>query len=105
MRFLSPLRYPGGKGRLAPYIARLIAAQPARPTSYAEPFAGGAGAALRLLIDEHVQSIHINDLNPGIAAFWRCVFYDTERFARRIESAEVNLERWVDAREVYSHAS
>jgi DNA adenine methylase len=101
MRYISPLRYPGGKGRLAPYITRLIAAQPIRPGSYAEPFAGGAGAALRLLVDEEVRFIHINDLNPGIGAFWRCVFYHTEDFIARIETDDVSVESWRQAREIY----
>ena len=103
MRYLSPLRYPGGKGRLAPYIARLLAAQLPRPRSYAEPFAGGAGAALRLLVDEEVRSIHINDLSPGIAAFWRCVFHETEALARHIEEDEISVEAWREARETYEN--
>uniref|UniRef100_UPI00404B41F4 DNA adenine methylase n=1 Tax=Brachybacterium sp. GPGPB12 TaxID=3023517 RepID=UPI00404B41F4 len=68
MRYLSPLRYPGGKARLAPYLARLITAQDPEPRQYAEPFAGGAGAALHLLHDGVVDRIHLNDLNPGIAS-------------------------------------
>ncbi|SDH58452.1 DNA adenine methylase [Lentzea fradiae] len=102
MRYLSPLRYPGGKARLAPYIARLIAAQEPRPQAYAEPFAGGAGAALRLLVDEEVQRIYINDLNPGIAAFWRCVFSHTEDFARKIETEEISIEAWHRASATYA---
>jgi DNA adenine methylase len=101
VRYLSPLRYPGGKGRLAPFIADLIAAQPKRPTEYAEPFAGGAGAALRLLIDERVRAIHINDLNPGIAALWRCVFFETDAFVRRIENDEISLDAWKAHRAAY----
>lgn len=99
--FLSPLRYPGGKARVAPYLASLMRAQSPRPTIYAEPFAGGAGAALRLLVDEQVRSVRINDLSPGIAAFWRCVFYDTERFARQVETAVVDLEHWERARQIF----
>ncbi|KQW48962.1 DNA methyltransferase [Nocardioides sp. Root1257] len=101
MRYLSPLRYPGGKGRLAPFIAELIRSQAPRPREYAEPFAGGAGAALRLLIDEHVRAVHINDLNPGIAALWRCVFFETEAFVSRIERDDVTLENWHRQREIY----
>lgn len=101
MRYLSPLRYPGGKGRLSPYIARLLHAQVPRPTSYAEPFAGGAGAALRLLVDEEVRSIKINDLSPGIAAFWRCVFDDTERFAQRVERQHVTIDVWHEMMAIY----
>lgn len=99
--FLSPLRYPGGKARVAPYLAELISAQLPRPSTYAEPFAGGAGAALRLMVDEVVRKIRINDLSPGIAAFWRCVFYHTDDFARQIDSAQVDIERWYEAREVF----
>ncbi|MQA82636.1 MAG: DNA adenine methylase [Streptosporangiales bacterium] len=101
MRYLSPLRYPGGKGRLAPFVADLIRSQSRRPAEYAEPFAGGAGAALRLLVDEHVRRVHINDLNPGIAAFWRCVFFDTELFAKWIECKEVTLDAWHEHRATY----
>jgi DNA adenine methylase len=68
---------------------------------YAEPFAGGAGAALRLLADEVVQAIQLNDLSPGIAAFWRTVFFQTEDLAHRIETAHVDIEHWQEARAVF----
>lgn len=100
-RYLSPLRYPGGKARVAPYIATLIREQDPRPSVYAEPFAGGAGAALRLLVDESVRSVIINDLSPGIAAFWRSVFYHTDEFARLIEQAVVDLDHWHMARHIF----
>jgi DNA adenine methylase len=103
VRYLSPLRYPGGKGRLAPYIARLIAVQRIRPSRYAEPFAGGAGAALRLLVNEEVNTIYINDLNPGIAAFWRCVFNKSDAFARRIETGEISIAAWHQALSAYNN--
>lgn len=103
-RSLSPLRYPGGKARLAGYLARLIAAQRPRPRYYAEPFAGGAGAALHLLEAEEVRGIHLNDLSPGIAAFWRSLFGSTEAFAKRIEAQPLTLDAWHVAREVYFSA-
>lgn len=103
--YFSPLRYPGGKGRMAAYIAQLIRAQRPRPRVYAEPFAGGAGAALRLLVDDVVESIHINDLDPGIAAFWRAVFHETEAFTKRIETAEVTLAAWSRHRDTYLNPS
>jgi DNA adenine methylase len=103
--YLSPLRYPGGKARLAPFIKNLIRAQEPRPTAYAEPFAGGAGAALQLLVDEVVESIRINDLNPGIAAMWRAVFQQADEFARLIENEPVTLEAWHQHREVYLNSA
>lgn len=104
-RYLSPLRYPGGKARVAPYLAALIRAQSTRPSIYAEPFAGGAGAALRLLVDETVRSVRINDLSPGVAAFWRCVFHHTEQFAGLIEQATVDLDHWHQARHIFETPS
>lgn len=104
-RYLSPLRYPGGKARVAPYLTELIRAQSPRPSIYAEPFAGGAGAALRLLVDETVRSVRINDLSPGIAAFWRCVFHHTGQFAALIENATVDIEHWHQARHIFTTPS
>lgn len=104
-RDLSPLRYPGGKAKLTAYLSRLLAAQPKRPRNYAEPFAGGAGAALKLLVAEEVRMIHLNDLSPGIAALWRAVFSDTERLADRIERQDASMESWRWARANYDAAS
>ncbi|MDI6911507.1 DNA adenine methylase [Nocardioides sp.] len=100
--YYSPLRYPGGKARLARYIADLIRAQDPRPLAYAEPFAGGAGAALKLLAEGVVDEIHVNDLDPGIAAFWRCVYHRTDELVRSIEHADVSIDTWHEQRTIYS---
>ena len=47
--FYSPLRYPGGKGKLTPLIELLIDKYGHRGGIYIEPFAGGAGVAIELL--------------------------------------------------------
>ncbi len=104
MRYLSPLRYPGGKARLAPFFARLISAQESRPTVYAEPFAGGAGAGLHLLVGGHVQKLLINDLNPGIAAFWRAITTRADEFCRLIDATEVSVDAWHEQHGVYAEA-
>ncbi|MGV0772901.1 DNA adenine methylase [Mycobacterium syngnathidarum] len=101
VRIVSPLRYPGGKARIAPFAAELLANQRQPPRRYAEPFAGGAGSALTLLAGEHVDLIHINDLNPGIAAFWRCVFNQTKRIVHLVETAEISIDAWHSARAIY----
>ena len=102
-RFVSPLRYPGGKARFSPFLADLIRSQPTRPKYYAEPFAGGAGAAVKLLTDETVNTVFINDLSPGIAAFWRAVFTHTDRLVHRVENAVITMEQWHHEREVFAH--
>jgi DNA adenine methylase len=99
--FISPLRYPGGKAKLGPYFARLLASQSVVIPTYAEPYAGGAGAGLYLLSERHVDRLIINDLSPGIAAFWRAVLYSSEDFIQRIQSEEVSLKSWHQHREIY----
>lgn len=100
--YLSPLRYPGGKARLAPYLARVLASQSTTVDTYCEPYAGGAGAGLRLLSDGHVTKLIINDLNPGIAAFWRSVLFDTDAFAAMVAQCAVDVENWHKQRAVYA---
>ncbi len=86
---------------MAPFIAQLVRAQGPRPSVYAEPFAGGAGAAVKLLVDEVVEAIRINDLDPGLAAFWRSVFNHTDALVGKIETAKVSVPAWRRHRNVY----
>jgi DNA adenine methylase len=106
-RYLSPLRYPGGKARLAPFLGGLIKSQARQSKIYVEPFAGGAGAALLLLVDEYVEAIELNDLDAGIVAFWNAVFFHTDALVERITNAKVTIREWRKQREVFhsSHAN
>jgi len=69
MSFLTPLRYPGGKGRLGPWLAGLLEHNGLSGGWYIEPYAGGAGAALYLLTEGHVERIVINDADPVVRCF------------------------------------
>ena len=94
LKHVSPLRYPGGKAALADFLARTIASNGLSTPRYFEPFAGGAGAALRLLHDDVVSEIHLNDLDPRITAFWKAVLEDSDRFAEKILNVPVTVEEW-----------
>ncbi|MBQ4796667.1 DNA adenine methylase, partial [Pectobacterium versatile] len=61
MRFYTPLRYPGGKGKLSYYIKSLLEANLITDGYYVEPYAGGAAIALDLVVNEYVRNIIIND--------------------------------------------
>ncbi len=94
MQFTTPLRYPGGKGRLSQYIANVISANRLVGGDYAEVYAGGAGVAVTLLGLEYVRHIHINDVNRAVHAFWWAVLSRTEDLCRRIETCVVSMEEW-----------
>lgn len=96
----SPLRYPGGKGKLAPFMKYMLEKTKHKGGTYIEPFAGGAGIALDLLINNIVNQIVINDLDKGIYSFWRAVLTDTDRFIERINDVSLNMEVWHEQRDV-----
>ncbi|MEN3537432.1 DNA adenine methylase [Microbispora sp. ZYX-F-249] len=99
--YISPLRYPGGKAALADFFAEIISSQGTRITTFVEPFAGGAGAALRLLYTGRIKQLLLNDANPGIAAFWRSVFWHTDELNERLRSCELSIDAWHHYRAVY----
>ena len=72
-RFASPLRYPGGKAALAPFLGETIALNGLSGCAYYEPFAGGAGAALQLLRDGVVSEVHINDIDASSPSGEQCL--------------------------------
>jgi DNA adenine methylase len=98
--FASPLRYPGGKGRLGPWLATLMRANGLKGGCYAEPYAGGAGAALFLLLQGHAGRIVINDADPAIYAFWDCVVNRTDAFVRKITRTLPTMEARALAKQV-----
>ncbi len=97
----SPLRYPGGKVVLAGVLKSILYANSAQGGLFVEPFAGGAGAALKLLSDGHVNGIYINDKDRAISSFWRCVTENSEAFAARIRTVELSIEEWRRQRAIY----
>lgn len=90
----SPLRYPGGKTQLAPFIAELLRSNQLTGGVYAEPFAGGAGAACRLLFNGDVSEIWLNDLDPAIHAFWATVISEPDYLCDRIRRSRVSMAEW-----------
>ncbi len=90
----SPLRYPGGKSRLANFMKLLIEANDLKGGVYAEPFAGGAGVALSLLLDGYMGKVIINDIDPAIHAFWHSVLHDHEALCKIIIDTPVNIDAW-----------
>ena len=97
--FYSPLRYPGGKNRLARLVAQ-ICVDNGVDGHYVEPYVGGAAVALYLLIEGRVKTITINDYDRSIYAFWYCVLNRTDELCERIEKTPVTMPHWREAKEI-----
>ena len=92
--FYSPLRYPGGKAKLAPFMEIIINNLGHKGGTYIEPFAGGAGIAIELLEKDIVNEIVINDLDKGIYSFWKAITTETDRFIRKIYDTPITIDEW-----------
>ena len=91
---ISPLRYPGGKGSLGPWLGQVLEFNNITQGCYVEPFAGGAGAALYLLLSEQVDHIVLNDADPAIHALWHSIIFETSEFLKKMRSTEVTIPSW-----------
>jgi DNA adenine methylase len=91
---LSPLRYPGGKQLMAPYIAGVIEENFLTGCSFYEPFAGGAAVSLELLRLGYIDNTTLIERDPLIYAFWWCVANQFDDLCSAIEAAPVTLETW-----------
>lgn len=94
MHFVSPLRYPGGKRKLANFVKAIFRTNDLLDGEYIEPYAGGAGIALALLYGEYVRRIHINDIDRSVHAFWHCVLDETDDLCRLIHETPVTMDQW-----------
>lgn len=101
----SPLRYPGGKQKIADLVSLIIKKSAIEECVYIEPFAGGAGIALKLLLSGQVSEIVINDFDRAIASFWKAILNETDDFLELIEKTPVTIEEWYKQKEIYCHAT
>lgn len=97
----SPLRYPGGKAKLTDFLIAVLKCNSLREPHYIEPYAGGAGAALRLLFEEYVEGITINDADPRICCFWQAVTQYNDLFLQMLDHVEVTVKEWRRQRMIY----
>lgn len=103
MRYPSPLRYPGGKGRIFDFFSSLLYENGLIGTEYAEPYAGGGGLALKLLYGGYVSKLYLNDLDPAIAAFWSACLKRPDEFCDWVKSVEVSVDSWNTQRDIYQN--
>ena len=104
LRFASPLRYPGGKTRLASKLAEVIKGNFERNEKVilVEPYAGGAGASLALLFNGRVDRIIINDLDDAINAFWKVAVFDTDYLIEKVKNTEITVAEWKKQKVIYA---
>jgi len=94
MKFNTPLRYPGGKGKLTDFLKLIFEKNDLLDGHYVEPYAGGAGIALNLLIHSYASCIHLNDLNPAVFGFWSSVLNQPDELCKAIHDVKITMDEW-----------
>lgn len=92
MNNYSPLRYPGGKNKTYKYVKHLI--EKNEVETYIEPYCGGAAVALKLLFNEDVKKIMINDYDRSIYAMWYSIINYTDLFIEKMENVIFTMDEW-----------
>ncbi len=98
----SPLRYPGGKGKLAKFMFALIRENGLADGTYVEPYAGGAAIAWELLLKGIMRRVEINDVSKPVYAFWSAALDHTDELCKSIIDTPVTVEQWDRAKAIYT---
>lgn len=103
-RYVSPLRYPGGKARMAGWLDVLFRQQWDHVEVWMEPFAGGAGAGLTLLDADAIPELWLVEKHPALAAFWTTLTQDGHRLANHIRRLDPTMTLWHHSKSVLAAA-
>lgn len=101
MKNPSLLRYPGGKSALGELLAQIRKINALGYTPVAEPFGGGAGAALKLLLLEETPEIYVNDADPAIFNFWWSLIHRPSLFSGLVSQTRISMTEWRRQRDIY----
>lgn len=97
----TPVRYPGGKTKLYPLVRAILEENDLVGCDYLEPFAGGAGLAMKLLLRGDVESAAINDAARAVACMWRAIVFESDKLCEFVGAAPLDVGTWLEMRDVY----
>tara|TARA_B100000941_G_scaffold7374_1_gene4687 strand:+ start:3796 stop:4623 length:828 start_codon:yes stop_codon:yes gene_type:complete len=96
----TPLRYPGGKSRVAPMLVDKMP----RMTEYREPFLGGGSTAIEFTKKYRDIPVWVNDLYVPLYNFWTILQEDSDTLSDALMGLKINHDTPEKARELYHSA-
>lgn len=100
----TPLRFPGGKSKIYPFIISLIDVNDLHGCTYAEAFCGGAGLATKLLLRGDVSKVVLNDFDPAVYSIWDAVVNHPDELCGYIETVPLSMDQWYACHDTYQAA-
>lgn len=101
MAYYSPLRYPGGKGKMYKQTLEILQQNNLIGCTYIEAFAGGGNLALNLLFKGQVDNIILNDIDPAIYSVWAAILNYGPEFVDLIMNTPVTIEERERQKQIY----
>lgn len=95
---MSPLRYPGSKNKTYEYVKHLIEIN--NCDTYIEPFVGGGSVSIKLLLNNDVKKIIINDYDKAIYSLWYSIIHCTDELIELINKTNITIEEWHKQKEI-----
>ena len=96
----TPLRYPGGKKKFAKIFSNFISKEKIEDAVFIEPYCGGAGAAIELLLSNEVKKIYLNDKDRSIYAFWWAILNEPKKFIKKIKNTKITVKEFYKQKEI-----
>lgn len=103
MAINNPLRYPGAKSKLVPYIQNLIQSENLTGCTFYEAYAGSAAVSFGLLEKKIISSAKINEIDPLLFNFWFSVMNHTDELIQMINDTEITLDNWNEFSKYRNH--
>lgn len=100
---ISPLRYPGGKAWLTPFITSIITQLNISKPHFIEPFAGGLGLSCSLYKTGIIHRIGYFDKDPMVMNFWDTITNPmlAKDLAERVETAPLTVAEYDRQKNIY----
>ncbi|MGC6586155.1 DNA adenine methylase [Paenibacillus sp. Dod16] len=95
---LSPLRYPGGKSKIADQL--LLAMRPEQLDTLISVYAGGASVELALLDAKQINNLVLNDLDFGIYSLYYLIKHHPDDLIHRIKHSDPTHDEFFKQREI-----
>ena len=96
----TPLRYPGGKSKLSGFISNILDKNKILSGTYVEPFAGGAGIAIDLLLSDKVSKIILNDNDLSIYSIWYSILNHKNDLINKIIKTPITIDEWLIQKDI-----
>lgn len=97
----TPVRYPGGKSKLYPLVNAIIEKNDLAGCTYAEAYCGGAGLAIKLLLNARVAKVVLNDIDPAVYSMWDMIVHHPDELCEFISGVPLTIDEWEARRRVF----